>query len=58
VFNSLLISYEDAEKKKKIRKNRFVISGEKGAGKSFAYLIYDYLSQFIISFRMRMISST
>lgn len=39
IFYQLVTPYIDG-----IQKTKFVISGEKGTGKSFAYLIYDYLS--------------
>ncbi len=31
--------------------NRSTVIGEKGSGKSFAYFIYQYLSEFILNIR-------
>jgi hypothetical protein len=44
IFHQLLVTYLGTDKDKTIIKDKFTISGEKGTGKSFAYLIYDYLS--------------
>lgn len=36
------------------KKSHSVLSGEKGMGKSFSFLTYDYFSKFIISFRLQL----
>lgn len=33
-------------------KRNIFIAGEKGSGKSFSYLIYNYLSSFILKYRL------
>jgi hypothetical protein len=49
IFNQLAVCYEKGEE---ITKKRFVIAGEKGTGKSYSYLMYDYLSKFMLAYRM------
>ncbi len=37
--------------------DRFTTYGEKGTGKSFAFLIYDYLSKFLLDYRLSLINN-
>ncbi len=50
IFNQLAVYYN--KKGETIEKSKFVIAGEKGTGKSYAYLMYDYLSKFMLVYRM------
>ncbi len=38
--------------------DQYTTFGEKGTGKSFAFFIYDYLSTFIIDYRLSLINSS
>lgn len=35
-----------------------ILSGEKGTGKSFAFLSFDYFSSFILAFRLKSINNS
>jgi hypothetical protein len=37
--------------------DRLTTYGEKGTGKSFAFLIYDYLSKFLLDYRLSLIKN-